>query len=160
MLEILPATDADLAEACALYNHYVVHSIATFHLSPLTVAEFAKDFLLSPNQGLVARDESGLMGFVSLGPFIHREAAAKSAEIALYLREDSCGRGLGPRLLEAGHALAKTVGLTSIIAVITRENRGSCAFFERCGYQYCGELANIAHKLEQDLGVSYYQLAL
>ena len=75
------------AEACALYNEYAVSSVATFDLAPRDMTTFAAGYLKAPNFGCVARDEAGaLAGFVSLGPFIHRAAAAQSVEIALYLR--------------------------------------------------------------------------
>ena len=160
-IDILPATEADLAEACALYNEYAVSSVATFDLAPRDMTTFAAGYLKTPNFGCVARDEAGaLAGFVSMGPFIHRAAAAQSVEIALYLRADRCGGGLGPRLLEAGHAEARDRRIATIIAVITTENVGSCAFFEREGYVYAGALSRIARKGGQELGVSYYQYLL
>ena len=160
MIEIRPFSARDLAASCAIYNHYVEKSIATFDLQPRSIEAFASGFLAPPNLGLVAVDDDDLLGFASLGPFIHRKAAAQTMEIALYLRADSCGRGLGPRLLEAAHEAARTAHLTSIIAVITRENPGSCAFFERHGYAFAGSLTGIARKFDKDLGVSYYQVFL
>jgi L-amino acid N-acyltransferase YncA len=161
MIQICPACESDLPEACELYNDYAASSIATFDLEARSLDSFAASYLLPPNFGLAARDESDkMLGFVSLGPFIHRAAAAQTVEIALYLRSDSRGLGLGSRLLEAAHEAAKAKGITCIIAVITSENQGSCRFFERRGYTFAGAVPKIAHKLDQDLGVSYYQRLL
>jgi L-amino acid N-acyltransferase YncA len=160
-MTISPATDADLPDACALYNQYAASSAATFDLAPRCLDGFAAGFLAPPNFGHVARDADGqMLGFVSLAPFIHRPAADQSAEIALYLRPDLCGQGIGPQLLRAIHEDARERGLVTIVAVITTENPRSCAFFSRQGYLFGGALRKIASKGGQDLGVSYYQYML
>lgn len=109
------------AEKCLdIYNHYILHSIATFHLEPqpdsymhniyAATKEYDLPFLVavkhSPPRppGCIGMwtDYSHVVGFAyALPHMVERPGWDATVDISLYLGDDVVGRGLGAELLTA-----------------------------------------------------------
>lgn len=155
-------TKSNLGAVTSIYNHYVEHSTATFHLEKVTEKEMENTLLLgnSMYQSFVIIFDNQIIGFCYLGQFRKKEAYDITAEITLYIAPNFTGKKIGSKVIDFMEATAKKVGLKNLVAVITSENIGSLKLFERCGYFKCGHLKNIGIKFNKALDVISYQKEL
>lgn len=153
-LRIRDAIQDDLPAIVAIYNHYVVHTAATFDLTPVRVderqawfAQFAPD---TRHRLLVATGPADdLLGYAYSGPLRPRAAYDRSVETSIYLRPDAIGRGLGSRLYGA---LLDGLAYTDVhrcYGVITFPNPDSMRLHERLGFREVGRLTECGHKFDK-----------
>lgn len=158
-IQFKPITKTDLAAVTSIYNHYVEHSTATFHLEKVTEKEMENTLLLGHKTypSFVLYIDNQIVGFCYLGQFRKKEAYDISAEITLYIKPEFTGKKIGVEVIHFMETTAKKIGLKNLVAVITSENTGSLKLFERCGYFKCGHLKNIGIKFNRALDVISYQ---
>lgn len=92
----------------------------------------------------VAEIEHELIGWVGFEPFYDRPAYDQTAEISIYITENSRGKNLGSAFLEYAEEQGKILGLTTILGFIFAHNLPSLKLFERMGYTEWAFLPNIA----------------
>jgi phosphinothricin acetyltransferase len=97
---IEPLTEAHAEAGRAIYNHWVVHSTATFAEEPVDRDTFLAEtsFPDDERHGSWAVLEDGeVVGYVLLAPYKSRCAYRETAEASIYLHPDAAGRGRGGR---------------------------------------------------------------
>ena len=161
-VDIRPAAQADLAAMRAIYNHEVRHGDATFDLEERDEASQLAWFMRhGPHHPLlVAVDGDVVRGYLALGSWIDRPAAASSAEIGLYVDRDSRGRGVGRALLAAGISAGREIGLHLLVSRITADNDASIALHQRLGFVRAGVVPHAGRKFDRwlDLAIYYKRL--
>ncbi len=153
----------DQEAARAIYNHYVVHSTATFDTEPLGPDAFARLVTFDdPRHGAFGvRDQAGvLLGYCLLAPYKSRCAYADASEVAVYLAPDAIGRGLGRRAVEHLVEQGRARGLHVLIAGACTENEASVAVFGACGFVPCAQFREVGFKFGRRLDVTYLQRIL
>lgn len=145
-----------------IYNYYVEHSTATFHLHPLSADEMRQIVFFdnSRYEAFVILDEDTVCGYCILQPYHKREAYARTAEVTLYLRHDLTSRGLGGIAFDYLESVARERGIHVLIASICGENTGSIKLCEKKGYVQCAHLREVGMKFGRLLDVVYYQKML
>lgn len=88
---------------------------------------------------LVAEDEEGVVGFASCGRERDGDPRYDGELYAIYLLEETQGRGHGRALAEASAAALALRGMTSMVAWVLRDNRRARGFYERLGGVYLRE---------------------
>lgn len=147
---------------CAIYNHYVEHSTATFHSRPLTVDAF-RELLTFPNprhRAFVALVDGEVCGYCVVAPYKNREAYDDTAEVSVYVRPDRQRRGIGAAAVDHMEEHARRVGLHALIATICGDNAPSIALLADKGYVQCAHLREVGKKLGRRLDVVCYQKLL
>lgn len=109
---------------------------------------------------LAARDESGLLGYASYGPFRVPSGYRLSAEHSLYVREDARGRGIGKALLSALIDRARIQGLHTLIGGVDSDNSLSMALHKAFGFEETGRLPEIGRKFDRWLTLVFLQKRL
>lgn len=166
---IRPAALADLPAINAIYNHYVLHSTATYQEEPEPItgreAWFARHGPSHPVT--VAVDASGtlgaagaVVGWASLSPFHARSAYRFTVENSVYLHPDARGRGLGTRLLADLLDRGRALGHRSVVALIDADQPASIALHRRFGFAPAAHLNQVGFKFGRWLDVVYLQLML
>lgn len=92
---------------------------------------------------LVARDPSGLLGWVALSPISRRPVYAGVAEESLYIAEVARGRGIGRVLLSAAIDASEAAGIWMLQASMFPENTASLTLHQRCGFRLVGRRERI-----------------
>lgn len=142
-----------------IYSYYVLHSTATFHSHVLSMDEM-KDLVIfkSPlyRTFVIYLDEC-LCGYVLLTQFKNREAYDGTAEVTIYLKNDSTGKGIGSSALDFIENYASTKELHVLLATICGENSASVGVFEKCGYTKCAHYEEVGKKFGKSLDVVVYQ---
>src|SRR5690606_1695983 len=97
---IRPVETHDLRALCAIYNHYVEDSIATFEEVAVSEADMAHRVAVVSRQfpWLVLEEEGALRGFAYANWWKARSAYRHTLETTIYLDRHWLGRGAGKRL--------------------------------------------------------------
>ena len=101
---VRPATVADLDAINAVYNHEVLHGVATWDETPWTAAARLTWFEERTRLGdpvLVAERAGSVVGFGYLSPYRARTGWRFTAEDTLYLAPEAQRQGVGTALLGA-----------------------------------------------------------
>jgi phosphinothricin acetyltransferase len=156
------ATALDLPAINAIYNHYVVHSTATYQTTPSSDAERVEWFRAHgvKHPVLVAVDGTEVLGWGSLSRFHPRAAFEHSVEDSIYLRNDQLGRGIGSALLAELIARGRALGHRCIIGAIDSEQSASMALHAKFGFGKAAHLREVGRKFDRWLDVVWMQLLL
>jgi L-amino acid N-acyltransferase len=158
-MKIRHAQPADAAAIAAIYNHYVLHSTATYQEEPDTVEQrtaWLTDRL--PEHPVIVGEENGqIIGWAALSPFKARSAYRYTAENSIYLKHGHTGKGLGKELLSHLIALADSLGLRCLVAVVSADQTASIGIHESLGFKKCGQLQRIGIKFGTWLDVTLLQ---
>ena len=154
--------EKDIPACLEIYNHYILHSNATFETEPLNLMQFSRRVsdITAKYPWIVLEEEGRVRGYAYLSPFIDRAAYDWTADAAVYL-DPACRRqGFGSLLMENLIRLAKRDGYCQMVSVITDGNTGSEKLHEKLGFRKTAYFAKIGYKGGRWLGVNYYVLQL
>jgi phosphinothricin acetyltransferase len=163
-MDIATATPADIPEIQAIYAHHVLHGTGTFEETPPSVEVMEQRWRDGTDRRwswLVARDDTGVLGFAYFAQTKNRSAYRFTAEDSIYVREDVRGQGvgkaLGARLIEDATAR----GFRQMLAIIgDAENIGSIGVHASLGFARAGVLRAAGLKFGRWLDVVIMQRKL
>ena len=145
----------DAARIAEIYNHYVLHSTATFDTEPKTVEDRVRwlgehDDLHPVLVGTIGGD---VVAWGSLTRWSARPAWRHTVEISVYVDDGFTGRGIGPAVSEALIAMAREAGHHAVISQIVAENSASLRTSENLGFERVGVLREVGRKFDRWLDV-------
>lgn len=157
------ATEADLNDIAAIYNHAVEHSLATFDLEPPD-----RDYWLAKLAGdhpgdhlLVAVDEAdSVVGYAYSWSYRPRPAYNLTRETSIYLDSSVRGRGVGRMLYPALLQTMAVSGVHTAVALVALPNPASQRLHEFCGFEQVGVMREVGFKFDQWIDVAWYQRML
>lgn len=146
------ATVADAEQIRAIYNHEVMHTVATFDLVPRSLPE--QQQWLEARSGafaaIVAVDptdpEGEVVGFGALSPYKERAAYRTSVEDSVYVRRDRNGQGIGSLVLSELLHIAAVSGFHAVFARINATGDGSIALHRKLGFELVGVEREVGRK--------------
>jgi L-amino acid N-acyltransferase len=159
---IRSATEADLGVINDIYNHYVLHSAATYQEDPEPMeARRAWFERHGPSHPVTVAEIGGrVVGWGSLSPFHARSAYRMTVENSVYLYPDHHRRGLGTLLLRDLVGRARALGHHTILALIDAEQPASVALHAKLGFVRVAFLKEVGYKFGRWRDVVYMQLVL
>jgi L-amino acid N-acyltransferase YncA len=101
-----------------------------------------------------------VLGYAYAGPFSSREAYRWSAEISVYVREDSHGNGIGRALCEYLLETLGRQGYAQAFAGTTLPNEASVGLFESLGFEPAGVFERAGYKLGRWHDVGWWQRSI
>ncbi len=151
-----------LRDVHGIYTYYVMNTTATFHTQAISVKEMAElvYFDKPKYKAFVMIEDGQLAGYVILSPYKKREAYSDTAEVAIYLKQDKLGRGIGSRAVRYIEDYARSKGVHVLIATICGENRRSIRVFEKNGFFKCAHYKEVGQKFGKLLDIVAYQKIL
>jgi phosphinothricin acetyltransferase len=160
---IRPATDADLPDILAIYNHAVEHTTAIFEYRPHTI-DMRRDWFRAKQAAslpvVVAADPNRVVGFASYGPFRAWPAYKYSVELSVYVDVNARRRGTGTGLVRAIVDEARSRDLHVVIAGITADNDVSLRLHQRLGFVEVAHIPQVGYKFGKWLDLKLLQLLL
>jgi phosphinothricin acetyltransferase len=140
-LRIRPATAADAAAICEIYNQGIRDRVATLETVERTPEERA-EWLAGRglrHPVLVAQEDGGpVVGWASLNVFNPRRAYDHVADLSLYVERQWRGRGVGRRLLEALVTRAIELGYHKLVLAAFPWNTAGMRAYARAGFREVG----------------------
>lgn len=161
---ILREVGHDDAEAiAAIYNHYVLTSVATFEEEPVTLEEMChriENVRSASLPWLVAERERKVIGYAYATPWKSRSGYRFSAETSMYIASEHVGRGTGSALYAQLIAAVRDRGIHVLIGGISLPNAASVALNEKFGFRKVAHFAEVGFKFGKWIDVGYWQRAL
>ncbi len=156
------ARPADRAAIDAIYAHYVRTSTCTYAEEPDSdeVRKVWFDAHGPAHPVTVMEEDGAILGWGALSPWKERSGYRHSVELSVYLRPESCHRGLGRELLADLVARAEALGYHAILGGISADQAPSIRLHERMGFTRVAHLREVGFKFGRWLDVVYYQRVL
>ena len=159
---VRPARAEDQPRILEIYNREVAFSTATYDTTPRSREE--QDAWLAHHDArhpvLVAVVGDRVGGWASLSPWSDRAAYDSSAEVSVYVAEESRRRGIGRILLGALIDAGKLHGFHALLARISADNEASVRLHAALGFSTVGMLKEAGIKFGRLLDVAIMELVL
>ena len=142
MTTIRIAKEKDLKEITKIYNHYIVHSYATFDTTPHKVEErqewFSQFRCTGPYRLFVVEQNNRVIGWCSSKPYRLHPSFKETIECSVYIQPDSTGNGLGKLLYKHLFENLKNEPIHLAVAGVALPNPSSVALHKALGFQEVG----------------------
>jgi phosphinothricin acetyltransferase len=144
------ALESDMAAVQRIYEHYVLHGLATFEEVPPTIDEMLarRASVLSAGLPYLVADVDGMLaGYSYATSYRPRPAYRHTVEDSVYVADALHGRGIGSSLLQSLVARCEAGPWRQMLAVIGNSgNAGSIALHRRMGFRPIGTLMSVGFK--------------
>jgi phosphinothricin acetyltransferase len=120
----------------AIYLEGIATGLATFETEAPTWESWDAAHLAEGR--LVARAGEGILGWAALSRASARSVYAGVAEVSVYVRQASRGKGVGTALLGALIRASEGMGIWTLQAGIFPENQASLALHQKLGFRIVG----------------------
>ena len=160
---IRDALESDLPAIRDIYNDAVLNTTAIWNEHPVDLANRQAWFNARQAQRypiLVSVENGEVTGYASFGDWRPFEGFRYSVEHSVYVRNDQRGKGLGPLLMQALIARARSAGKHVMVAAIESGNQTSIRLHERLGFVTTGQMPQVGIKFGRWLDLTFMQLAL
>lgn len=149
-LVLRAARSEDLPRLTDIYNHYVVHSPATFDLEPKTPeqrAEWFAQFAAVGRHRLIVAEEAGtILGYAGTTRFRLKPAYDRTVETTIYCAPEAVGRGIGAQLYAAVFETLASEDVHRIVAGFVPPNPASEKLHLRFGFKVVGVFTEQGYK--------------
>jgi len=154
--------ESDSRSISDIYNYYVENTTTTFEQIPLSLDETeARIKKISENfPYLVREDEGEITGYAYANTWKERCSYNKTAEISIYLKNGTLGKGRGKELLKSLLDELRKNQFHLLIAGIAQPNDASVKTFEHFGFKKVGQFTEVGFKKNRWIDVGYWELLL
>jgi len=155
MIRFTPVTSADLPKIKEIYDHYILHTTATFHRDALSLSELAEIISLDNPRypSFLIRDDDVIIGYWFLSRYKKRQADDRTAELSIYLKPEYTGKGIGCIAMQYLEKAAAAGGIKVLIGTLCSENHASIRMLEKMGYTKAAHLTHVGEKFGTVLDV-------
>ncbi|GAA3567639.1 N-acetyltransferase family protein [Snuella lapsa] len=159
---IRPVRIEDSKELLGIYNYYVVNSIVTFDLEPLTLREFEEKVrtIITSYPFIVFEEEGIILGYAYASKWRKKPAYNFTVESTVYVRQDAHGKQIGSKLYAELLRLLKQGSCHVVIGGLTLPNEASVKLHEKFGFEKVAHFKAVGLKFGRWLDVGFWQLQL
>lgn len=133
--------DKDSNQVLDIFQQGIDTKNATFETEVPTWEAWDRDHVDSCR--LVSLVNGQVIGWAALSPTSPRAAYVGVAEVSIYIRVDSIGKGVGTKLLGALIEASEANGFWTLKAGIFPENKASIVLHEKFGFRVLGRQVRI-----------------
>lgn len=154
--------EEDYATIKSILDYYRLNTAVTLASEELSIAELKQRIPLKHPvyKAFVIQADKQVCGFCHLSPYRNKPAYKRSAEVAIYLKPEFTGFGIGKEVLIRLESLARDNNIGVLLATITGGNASSETLFEKCAYQKCAHIKQVGEKFNRLYDVLVYQKIL
>lgn len=156
------ATLEDAQSILDIYAKYIQNTVVTFEIEVPTLESFQSRMknIMSFFPWLVCEIDGKIAGYAYASKHGERAAYRWSADLSVYIDENFQRHHIGTDLYNELIDLLKKQGMCTVYAAISTPNPKSESFHQSYGFQRIGEFKNVGHKMNQWLGVTWYDLQI
>ena len=163
-MQIRAATEEDLAEVSAIYDHHAISSVSTFDSESPGPERWSSTIGADRTHGehllVVVADDGEVRGYAESAVFRPQPAYEHTREVSVYLGLDARQQGYGRKLYDELLGLLRTDGIHLAVAVIALPNPASEALHRACGFTEVGVLREVGWKFGAWVDTAWWQLRL
>lgn len=155
-------TPSDIPAIAAIYNHYILQSVATFEVEPLSLDEMQERIadISAHCPYLVYEADGHVAGYCYAHPWKERAAYRHTFETTVYVDPAWQRQGIGRALMERLIEECRRRGCYVLIACITGGNEGSCQLHRELGFRQASCFHGVGEKFGRRLDVVDWELEL
>ncbi|MFZ2113407.1 MAG: N-acetyltransferase family protein [Solirubrobacteraceae bacterium] len=135
-MTLAPMSAKDWPAVARIFEQGIATGNATFERAAPSWEQWSA--ARCPEPRLVARDESGVIGWAALSAVSARAVYRGVGSVSIYVAPASARRGVGRALLVELIDASERAGFWTLQAGIFPENLASIALHERCGFRLLG----------------------
>ena len=163
-MKIRHASIDDAPAVAAIYNHAIMHTIASFWTEPRPDSELAEQIAEADESTypwLVAEhaDTGDVIGTAWSKRWNPRTAYEITCEVSVYIAPDAQGMGVGKALYTDLFARLRAIGYKHIIGGISLPNEASVRLHESMGMKRVALFPGIGEKFGEAIDVGYWQVS-
>lgn len=162
-MTIRPAKPTDAPEIAEIYNHYIIHSEATFETEPID----ANEMLRRMGEGwaadypfLIYQDDAGVIGYAYGRQYRPRFAYLHSIEVSVYVKHGNEGQNIGTLLYQELLSDIRQQDFHAVVGGISLPNQASVRLHEKFGFEKVAHFREVGRKFGKWIDVGYWQLLL
>lgn len=159
---IRPCTLDDIPAICAIYNHYVEHTVITFEEVPVTIEQMQERFTVYTRSypWLICENAGVVVGYAYASHWKDRSAYKHTAEVTVYLAHQATQKGSGSALYAELIEQLRTKGCHTLLGCLAIPNEPSTKLHERFGFKQVAHFADVGRKFDRWIDVGYWQKVL
>lgn len=163
---IRPITPADAAAICAIYNHYIEHTIISFEYETVSVEAMQAriENTTAKYPWLVYEEQGEIIAYAYANLWKTREAYQHVLESTVYASHTMTTKGVGTQLYQALFdtfaANQASMHVKALMAVIALPNEASLGLHKKMGFVEAGYFKEVGRKFDTLIDVAYYQKEL
>jgi phosphinothricin acetyltransferase len=158
-MKIRKVTLEDAEKVGEIYNYYIQNTHHTFETEPLSVELTRKRIgkVIADFPFLVAEQDGEIFGYAHAARFKLRQAYEHSAEVSIYVKNNSKQRGIGSLLYEKLFEKLEDTDIHAMVAGISLPNDVSVKFHEKLGFEKVAHFKEVGYKLGRWIDVGYWE---
>ncbi|HUQ65127.1 MAG TPA: GNAT family N-acetyltransferase [Flavitalea sp.] len=150
------ATADDLPVIVKIYNSIIPGRMVTADTEPVSVENRLAWFNAHDEASRplwIVMEENDIIGWVSFQSFYGRPAYKATAELSIYLEENSRGKGYGVKILQYAMDSCEQLHIKTLLGFIFAHNIPSLKLFRKTGFTDWGHFPGVAvlDGIERDL---------
>ncbi len=134
--------DADWEAVASIYLEGIETKISTFQTEVPTFEVWDKSHVKACR--MIAEENGQVVGWAALSAFSSRCVYAGVAEVSIYIKSDSRGKGIGDKLLRELILASEEEGFWTLQSGIIEINKASIALHKKAGFRMVGYREKIA----------------
>ncbi len=149
----------DIQQIVSIYNYYIENTIITFEEELVTdnemgirIVKYTKYF-----PWLVYEEKGKVIGYCYATKWRVRSAYKHSAEVTVYVSNESHGKGIGTLLYNELIKQCKQKNLHVLVAGIALPNEKSQKMHEKIGFKKVAHFEEIGRKCNKWIDVGYWE---
>ena len=151
---------SDAKQITEIYNYYVINTLVTFDIEPLSVSEFENRIENFKYDWLVYEENNKILGYAYAGKWRKKQAYNNTLECTVYLKNGVSGRGIGSTLYSNLIHCCKQKDIKILIGGLTLPNEASIRLHEKFGFEKVAHFKKVGFKFNQWCDVGFWQLEL
>ena len=156
------ANQGDAKAICDIYNYYILNSISTFELEPVSIEDMTARInrVVIKYPWIVYEEDSVILGYAYADHWKTRKAYKNTVESTVYLKDGHSGRGIGSTLYGFLINELKKMDIHAVIGGISLPNDASVALHEKLGFINIGRFKEVGYKFDKWIDVGYWELII
>ena len=156
------AVSKDAKQCLDIYKKYADQTAYSFEQCAPSISQMAEriESITLTYPWLVFECDQLIRGYAYASQFRPRAAYQWTAEVTVYLNDQSQGSGLATELYQQLFKVLVKQGFFNAIAVITEPNPQSERFHQKMGFEKIGVYKSIGYKLDQWHDIGWWQKSL
>ncbi|MCL4131098.1 UNVERIFIED_CONTAM: hypothetical protein GTU68_022514 [Idotea baltica] len=152
----------DTKQLLDIYNYYVLNTIVTFDIEPLTLEAFT-DKLMRINADypcIIFEENDEVLGYAYGSKWRPKPAYNQTVEATVYVKNGEHGNQIGSKLYRKLLDLLKEEGYHVVLGGLTLPNDASVKLHEKFGFEQVAHFNEVGRKFDKWLDVGFWQLKL
>lgn len=145
-----------------IYNYYVLNTVVTFDIEPLTLLMFHEKLkkIDAEYPFIVYEENNEILGYAYGSKWRPKPAYEHTVESTVYVKHNVLGKQIGTKLYAELLLLLKQQDYHVVLGGLTLPNAASVKLHEKFGFKQVAHFKEVGLKFDKWLDVGFWQLKL